>query len=165
MNSLSKILGKAAKALEWVMLTALMVMVLVMFLQVVLRYVFSTGFAWSEELSRFLMIYMIFIGGAVLSSHDGHISVTILDELLKGVSYKVIKVIQYLISLAYCGFMAKIGLSTLPIVARQKTPNMQITMDWIYMIIPVSMILMVIYIAFKLVLLFTQPAQRGGDAA
>ena len=147
------------------MIAALMVMVLVMFMQVVLRYVFSTGFAWSEELSRFLMIYMIFIGGALLTSQDGHISVTILDDLLKGISYKVIKAIQYLISLAYCFFMARIGLSTLSIVARQKTPNMQITMDWVYMIIPVSMILMVIYIASKLVLLFTQPQKKEGEAA
>ncbi len=164
MKRVNDVLQKTAKLLETVMIVALSVMVVVMFMQVVLRYVFATGFAWTEELSRFMMIYMIFIGAAVLASQDGHISVTILDDLLKGVSRKVIKGVQYALTLAYCIVMGNLGLSTLAIVAKQKTPNMQITMDWVYAIIPVSMILMAIYILAKFVQLFAKPQQKEGDA-
>lgn len=166
MKRINQVLEKTAKALEWVMIVALSVMVLVMFMQVLLRYVFSTGFAWTEELSRFMMIYMIFIGAAVLASQDGHISVTILDDWLKGVPRKIIKLVQYILTLVYCAVMSQLGLSTLSIVSRQKTPNMQITMDIIYAVIPVSMILMGIYILFKIVLLFTTPKAQAkeGDA-
>ncbi len=164
MNALNKILTKSAKALESVMIIALIVMVLVMFMQVVLRYVFATGFAWTEELSRFLMVYMIFIGGAVLAAQDGHISVTILDEVLKGVPRKILKLVQYLLCLLYSGIMAKIGYSTLAIVGRQKSPNMQITMDWIYAIVPVSMALVVFYLLMKIALLFTRSPQKEGEA-
>lgn len=164
MKRVNDVLQKTAKLLETVMIVALSVMVVVMFMQVVLRYVFSTGFAWTEELSRFMMIYMIFIGAAVLASQDGHISVTILDDLLKGIPRKVIKGVQYALTLAYCIVMGNLSLSTLSIVAKQKTPNMQITMDWVYIIIPVSMILMAIYILAKFVLLFTKPQSKEGDA-
>ena len=164
MNALNKGLTKSAKALEIVMIAALMVMVLVMFMQVVLRYAFATGFAWTEELSRFLMVYMIFVGGAVLAAQDGHISVTILDELLKGVPQKILKLVQYLLCLLYSGIMAKIGYSTLAIVGRQKSPNMQITMDWIYAIVPVSMALIVLYLLIKIALLFTHAPQKEGEA-
>lgn len=155
MKTIDHALGKLAKALEAVMVIALIVMVLVMFMQVVLRYVFATGFAWTEELSRFMMIYMIFIGAAVLASHDGHISVTILDDLFKGVPKKILKLIQYVLTLVYCGVMGQLGLSTLAIVSRQKTPNLQITMDIVYAVIPASMILMGLYILAKIALLFT----------
>lgn len=164
MNALNKVLTKSARALEIVMIAALMVMVLVMFMQVVLRYVFATGFAWTEELSRFLMVYLIFLGGAVLASQDGHISVTILDEMLKGVPRKILKLGQYLLCLLYSGIMAKIGYSTLAIVGRQKSPNMQLTMDWIYAIVPVSMALIVLYLLMKIALLFTRAPQKEGEA-
>lgn len=167
MQTLNRVLGKVAKALETVMIASLIVMVVVMFMQVVLRYVFATGFAWTEELSRFLMIYMIFIGSAVLASQDGHISVTILDDLLKGIPRKILKLVQYILCLVYSALVAKIGYATLAIVGKQKTPNMQITMDWIYAVIPVSMALMFIYLLVKSVLLFTAPAKltKEGEAA
>ena len=50
MQTLNRVLGKVAKALETVMIASLMVMVVVMFMQVVLRYVFHTSILQLREL-------------------------------------------------------------------------------------------------------------------
>lgn len=161
MEAVKKGLGLLTKALEVLMVVILAVMVVVMFLQVFLRYVLSTGWPWTEELTRFAMVYMIFIGAAILTSFDGHISVTILDGFLKGNAHKVLKLVQYAITLVYCFIMARAGFNALSIVSLQKSPNMQITMNLIYIVMPVGMILMMVYILAKCVMLFTDTPKQA----
>lgn len=162
LRKINAILSKLSKGIEYIMISALVVMVVVMFAQVVLRYVFRTGFPWTEELSRFLMIYLIFLGAVVLTHDDSHINITILDGLLKGKPLKVLKGLQYLIGMVYSVLITKIGFNSLTIVSKQKSPNMRITMDKIYMIIPICCALMVIYMLFKLLRLFTSNNEVGG---
>ena len=165
MDAVKKSLAIVTKVLEALMLAILVVMVVVMFLQVFLRYVLSTGWPWTEELTRFSMVYMIFIGAVVLTSLDGHISVTILDDMLKGTARKILKLVQYVIFLVYCFVMSRAGFNSLKIVALQKSPNMQITMNLIYVIIPVSMVLMMVYIVSKMVLLFLETPDQAAITA
>lgn len=149
MNKVDSILFRIVKGLEGLMIASSVIMTIVMFAQVVLRYVFKTGFPWTEELSRFLMIYLVFIGSIVLTHEDSHISVTIFDEMLKGTALKILKCVQYLIAIIYCGLMVRIGFASLPIVKMQKSPNMRITMDYVYIIIPICCAFMLIYTVYK----------------
>jgi TRAP-type C4-dicarboxylate transport system permease small subunit len=138
-------------------------MVIVMFAQVVLRYVFETGFPWTEELSRFTMIYLVFIGSIVLTHENSHISVTILDEALKGTALKVLKCVQYLITTIYCVLMVRIGFASLPIVKLQTSPNMRVTMDTIYAIIPICCAFMLVYTVHRTINLFRRRNEVEGS--
>jgi TRAP-type C4-dicarboxylate transport system permease small subunit len=51
--------------------------------QVVFRYFFSNPLPWPEELGRLSFIFLVFIGGALASIHDEHISIEAIDSLLK----------------------------------------------------------------------------------
>lgn len=74
-------LGKLALvALRVFMVAALTAMIVLVFLNVVLRYGFNSGISVSEELSRTLFVWLIFMG-AVLAMYDhGHLGV---DSLVR----------------------------------------------------------------------------------
>lgn len=135
------------------MITASVITVITMFMQVVLRYVFKMGFHWSEELARFVNVFMVFIGATVLVYEDSHISVTILDEYLKGNAHKALKLVQYSITALYCAALARIGLATLPVVKTQTSANLGLRMNNIYAIMPISFALMLLYLVPKILAL------------
>ena len=60
-------------ALEWLMVAALGLMVVLVFGNVVLRYGFNTGITVSEELSRWLFVWMTFLGAIVALHERGHL--------------------------------------------------------------------------------------------
>lgn len=59
MNKISRILENS---LNIIMATALAIMVVLVFGNVVLRYFFNSGITWSEEMSRYLFIWLTFLG-------------------------------------------------------------------------------------------------------
>ena len=66
-------LGRLFKAVEAVLATLLLAMVLMVFGNVVLRYVFNSGIVVSEELSRFCFVWLTFIGAIVAVRDDAHL--------------------------------------------------------------------------------------------
>ena len=59
---------------------SLLLTTLILFVNVVLRYVFSASTSWAEEMIRYLMIWITFIGGSVCVRHSAHIR---MDFLLR----------------------------------------------------------------------------------
>lgn len=57
-------------------------MVAMVFGNVVLRYGFNTGITQSEELSRWLFVWMVFCGAAVVLKEGGHIAVSLFVDML-----------------------------------------------------------------------------------
>jgi TRAP-type C4-dicarboxylate transport system permease small subunit len=50
------------RGLEWLLISILASMVILVFGNVVLRYGFNSGITFSEEVSRFLFVWMVFLG-------------------------------------------------------------------------------------------------------
>jgi TRAP-type C4-dicarboxylate transport system permease small subunit len=57
-------------------------MVIIIFAQVISRYVFNASFSWSEEIARFLMVWVTFAGSAYAFRKGAHIGITALVEAL-----------------------------------------------------------------------------------
>jgi len=57
-------------------------MVIIIFAQVIGRYVFNYSFSWSEEIARFLMVWMTFAGSAYAFRKGAHIGVTAIVDAL-----------------------------------------------------------------------------------
>jgi TRAP-type transport system small permease protein len=70
------------RLLEWVMATVLAVMVLLVFGNVVLRYGFNSGITVSEEVSRWLFVWMTFLGAIVALREHGHLGTDVLVSRL-----------------------------------------------------------------------------------
>ena len=65
---------------EFTLVTMLSLMVIMVFGNVVLRYVFNTGITLSEELSRWLFVYLVFLGAVVAMREHAHLG---MDALVK----------------------------------------------------------------------------------
>ena len=76
------VLDRFCRLLELVMALCLAVMVLMVFGNVVLRYAFNSGIAVSEELSRWLFVWMTFVGAIVALKEHGHLGTDMLVSRL-----------------------------------------------------------------------------------
>ncbi len=80
-----KLIDRISGLLNFFIVCSLSLMTIFVFGNVVLRYVFNTGLTWSEELSRFLFIWMIFLGSILGLKDNEHLGV---DMMVKKLSYK-----------------------------------------------------------------------------
>jgi gluconokinase len=100
--------GRFARYTDTAMAACLGVMALAVFVNVVLRYGFGSGIAASEELSRLLFVWMVFIGATAAYPAGEHMAFTSLVGLLRekpalfGVATAVIRVLVLL----GCGLLA-----------------------------------------------------------
>ena len=62
-----------------------MIMVGATFLQVIFRYFFNHPLFWSEELSRYCFVWIVFVGAAIAVKHGAHIGVDYFVKHLLGV--------------------------------------------------------------------------------
>lgn len=67
------------RALKTVIALLLLAIATLVIAQVFFRFVLSNSLPWPEELSRLIFIFLVFIGGALASLHDDHISIEAVD--------------------------------------------------------------------------------------
>jgi TRAP-type C4-dicarboxylate transport system permease small subunit len=75
-------LDRFCRALDLLSALALAVMALMVFGNVVLRYAFNSGIAVSEELSRWLFVWLTFLGAMVALKENGHLGTDMLVSRL-----------------------------------------------------------------------------------
>jgi tripartite ATP-independent transporter DctM subunit len=76
-------LGKIVeRVLEATSIAAMLIAVGVASLQVTLRYVFNAGLPWPEELATWVFAWSVFLGMAVATARDAHISIDVVLRLL-----------------------------------------------------------------------------------
>lgn len=68
---------------KWFLIISLVAMVLIIFMQVVLRW-FHAATVWAEELARYIMLYQVWIGASYAVREDAHIRITALIGKLTG---------------------------------------------------------------------------------
>lgn len=69
---MNRLLNRYCRALEALCALLMAAMVVLVFGNVVLRYFFSTGLLISEELSRWMFVWMVFMGAVVVMRERGH---------------------------------------------------------------------------------------------
>jgi TRAP-type C4-dicarboxylate transport system permease small subunit len=132
----------------------LLVMTLVTTFQIIARVILHVSSAWTEELSRFLMIWITFIGGTGMLIKGEHLAVDFLSSMYSPPLRKIARIVNNLIYTFFSGFMLIFGykLFTNPITMRSLTPALQVPRKWIYVILPFCMVFMVLYSLYDLLL-------------
>jgi TRAP-type C4-dicarboxylate transport system permease small subunit len=93
------------KILEGVIAVALAAMVVLVFGNVVLRYVFDTGITVSEELSRWLFVWVTFLGSIIAMREHAHLGTDALVRRLPRGGRMACLVLAYAVMLATCGLL------------------------------------------------------------
>lgn len=76
---MSRLLNALFKGIEVLISIALAVMILLVFTNVILRFIFDTGFAWSEEVARISFIYLVYFGSIEAMRDNRHL---LIDSVL-----------------------------------------------------------------------------------
>jgi TRAP-type transport system small permease protein len=104
---MNRLIDRSCRFLEGVMALALAVMVLLVFSNVVLRYAFNSGIAISEEISRWLFVWLTFIGAVVAMKDRGHLGTDMLVSRLGKTGKKVCLLLSQLAMLGVTWLLLK----------------------------------------------------------
>ncbi len=129
---------------EGVVVIFLAAMTAVVFLQVIFRFVIKGSLPWSEEVSRYLMVWVTFIGASIGVKHGAHIGVEAFVNLLPVVLRRWAAILAGLLSLAFLAVIAYNSSRLIQFLwsTGQLSPAMQIPMYWAYLAVPAGTILM-----------------------
>ncbi|MDR2662384.1 MAG: TRAP transporter small permease [Treponema sp.] len=91
---MKKILNTLFRGVEILIAFFLAVMIILVFMNVVFRYLFSKGFAWSEEIARLCFIYLVYLGSIGAMRDNQHL---IIDSILSRVPLIAQRIIYFLV--------------------------------------------------------------------
>jgi C4-dicarboxylate transporter DctQ subunit len=90
---------------EWIVILMLAAMTGLTFMQVVLRYVFNSGFTWALEMTTIFFAVMIFVGISYGVRVGAHIGVDALVRLMPPALRRGVSIGVVLLCLGYCGIV------------------------------------------------------------
>lgn len=110
------------------------VMTTIVTLQVILRFVFNSGFSWAEELARFLFVWLMYFSISYATRNNAHIRITFLIDKL---SEKAGKVLAIIVDLLFMLFAVVIFMSAWKICQsvaefQDKAITLNVTMNILY---------------------------------
>lgn len=135
-------------AFQILLATLMAVMVVCVTWQIVSRYVLDDPSSWTEELARFLLVWIGLLGGSYAFRKRMHLGLDLLAERLSGRSL----VIQHrIVNFAVISFAATVLvgggalLIDLTYDLRQYSPALGIPMAYVYVCLPLAGIMLIIY--------------------
>ncbi|UFJ39915.1 TRAP transporter small permease [Brevibacillus humidisoli] len=144
LQSYIHLVDRVNKIFGWGLALIIAVMSILIFWQVMARYAFGSSLAWSEELARFLMIFMVLIGSSLALRKGSLLAVEIVPEVAPARVKKWIKVSTHLISLVFYVIMMIYGWKLAESFAMQEAPGTGLSMFWIYLSLPIGGLLLLL---------------------
>lgn len=120
------------------------VMFLIVIAQVIFRYVLSQPLPWSEELARYLMIWVACLAASEAYVKGNHVGVSIVIDTLKPGLHKIMILAIHLIVAILMGVIAYQGFRLSFLLGDQLSPALGLPMTWPYMAVPVGTTLILI---------------------
>jgi len=121
------------KALNAVIAVCLAVMVVLVFGNVVMRYGFNSGITLSEELSRWLFVWMTFMGAIVALREHGHLGTDMLLGKLSPRGKKFCLGLSYVLMLWICSLLFSGAYQQTVINWDSTSAVMEVSMAWVYL--------------------------------
>ncbi len=133
------------------------VMVILAFLQVLLRNFFDTGILWGDIFLRHLVLWVGFIGASLATREEKHINIDVLTRIISKRYIPYVKMIIDLVSVIICILLAHAGYKFLMDEIKYETILFENIPSWYFeLIIPVGFALM----AFRFLLKIIEPAMK-----
>jgi TRAP-type transport system small permease protein len=116
------------------------------FLQVLVRFAFKFPLPWTEEVSRLAFVYSIFVGATLAVRENDHISVDFLLAVLPAGVRRVVRLVGTVLVATFLVAMTWQGIVFVQATGVQMTPVLQVPFRSLYVVIPLSGALMLLYL-------------------
>lgn len=122
----------AIRALEILLVLLLGVMVVLVFGNVVLRYGFNSGITFSEEVSRFVFMWLTLIGALVAMHENAHLGMSSVVKALPVPARRVARFASDLLMLGCCALLAHGTWKQVVIAMDDRAPVTGLPMGWVF---------------------------------
>jgi len=141
------------------------IMTVVVFMQVIMRYVFANSLPWSEEFSRYVFIWISWVGASYAVRESGHFRFQMLVNNLKGNARKYLELFVLAAWFTFCFFLAWFGTRlVLFLIARgQTSAAMEIPMALPYAAVPIGVGCMCIRLIIEMWKVFKKEYDTGNN--
>lgn len=147
------------KLMGWLLAILIFVMTIDIFAAVIVRYVLHTALNFSEELGRYLFVWIVFLGMARCVAGSKHVALDLLPHALKGTAGKVLQTVIDLLCIFFFFSLTRAGIALCEVGARQRSATMRIPMNFIYLCIPICGILSIFFMILKIYRLYKKEEQ------
>ncbi len=130
---------------KWVVVLLLAAMSTIVFANVSLRYLSNFSITWAEEVARYLMIWMTFLGAGLSLRVGGHVAITNLHDFLGTRSQRALRAFVGLLLVCFFIAMMWIGYEYMSRMGRQLTPATRLPFSYIYAAMPIGFALMIVH--------------------
>lgn len=143
-----------AAVLRPVVFAGMASLAVVITLQIVSRVLF-TAVSWTEEVARFLLVWLTFLGATLALAEKRHIAVTVLTDRLPPRARRIVTAAGLLAMIAFLAALSWIGWSYMSMQSFQRSASLRIPMIYVYSVIPLSGALMAVLCLGQLLAVLT----------
>src|SRR5919197_317228 len=126
---------------DYVALAFFWVLALVVFLQFFTRYVLRDSYAWTEELARYLLICVTFLGAAMAVRKNSHVQVVFFYRWFPRPVARTLSTIVDLIGIGFFGTCVWISWKLLQVMQTQQMASVDVSMGWMYAVVLAGFVL------------------------
>jgi TRAP-type C4-dicarboxylate transport system permease small subunit len=130
---------------RWLVIVILAAMAMMVFTNVALRFLTDHSILWVEEVSRYLMIWLTFLGAGLVLRYGGHIGIDTLQDRFPERAV-LIRAIIFVLLLGFFVVMVWIGILYASLTWAQTTPVLQIPVGFVYSAMPAGFALLIVHL-------------------
>lgn len=144
MNFFRKLCRIVFKVLEWFAMICMVVLTCIVFTDVILRYIFNQGFAWTQEIATLMLVWFSLIGMAIGVLEKIHINIEMFTAKLPAKVISVLESINHILIAAFGGLMVYFGGLIMNMTKMSTMPATKMPSAVLYVILPLSGILVLL---------------------
>ncbi len=145
---LNKIKIKLDKILKWLLVFIMAAMTINVLWQVFSRFILQSPSSITEELARYMLIWLGILGASYVAGQKMHLAIDLLSTKLKGKNKSYLEIVIQLSIFLFAFFVMVVGglrLVQITLTLNQISAALQIPLGYVYTIIPISGIIMMFY--------------------
>lgn len=119
----------------------MVILTVIVFIDVILRYIFKQGFAWTQEVATLMLVWFSLIGMAIGVLEKIHISIEMFTSKLPGKAIGVLESIDHILMAIFGGLMVYYGIIIMNMTKLSTMPATKMPSAVLYIILPLSGIL------------------------
>jgi len=118
---------------DWIAFVIFWSLAFIVFLQFFTRYVLNDSLSWTEEIARYGLMWVVFIGGAMVTRRNTHIAVELLSNVMKpGPLRAALLALVDFIKLAFLGLLAFVSWTITERMHFQRMTVFDLPMSYVY---------------------------------
>ncbi len=131
---------------KWALILLLGAMSCIVFANVALRYTTNLSITWAEEVARYMMVWMTFLGAGLTLRYGGHVAISNLMDALSPKAQRVLRAVIVVCLFIFFAVMIWVGYNYAMRMRFQLTPATRIPFSYVYAAIPVGFFLMAVHL-------------------